>query len=158
MDSDLTAYEKKALLYFSGIKALEKNIHEKILNDYNVTGETENIIFVILFFLIVVITNSNEDVRKVVLKCKQEDMEDNNITENEIIKYINDFNKNFKWLSVIFLDINKESQNDDEKFQKLITEKFSDIILEKLNVANEDTKKLLQSELTRALMVGFEFK
>ena len=168
MGEDLSAVEKKALLYFSGIKALEKNIFEKVLVDFedktdlDIEAEynDENIIFVILFFLIVVLTNSSDEVRKIVLKCKQEEMEDMMIPEDDVRRYIGNFNDNFKRISMIFLDINKEASGNDEIFQKLITEKFADIILEEINVNNakDEIKSGLISELNRALMVGFEFK
>lgn len=156
---DLDKEEQKALLYFSGIKALEKNICDNYISKLDNKCDYENLLFVILFYLIVVITNSNEKVRKVVLKCKEDELIDEyEYTDEDIEKYIDEFNNNFKDLSMKFLEISKSTAGDDEKFQNELVSEFALTLMNRLKVNNDEIKSGLKKELVRALMVGFEFK
>ena len=118
----------------------------------------DNVIFSTLFFLFVVLTGNDVEVKNTILKCKQEEFSEKNVSDKEVNEYIDAFNIRMKVLAQKYMDANERVKNDEE-FQKNIINEFSTYLMDELKI---DKTKEAYSELEEiflsALKIAFGFK
>ena len=156
---NLTESERLGVMYFAGIKALKEKVEDSSNLLYKLALlKEDNVIFSTLFFLFVVLTGNDVEVKNTILKCKQEEFSEKNVSDKEVNEYIDAFNIRMKVLAQKYMDANERVKNDEE-FQKNIINEFSTYLMDELKI---DKTKEAYSELEEiflsALKIAFGFK
>lgn len=156
---NLTEGERLGVMYFAGIKALKEKVEDSSNLLYKLALlKEDNVIFSTLFFLFVVLTGNDVEVKNTILKCKQEEFSEKNVSDKEVNEYIDAFNSRMKVLAQKYMDANERVKNDEE-FQKNIINEFSTYLMDELKI---DKTKEAYSELEEiflsALKIAFGFK
>ena len=156
---ELNEKERLGVMYFAGIKALKEKIEDSSNLLYKLALlKEDNVIFTTLFFMFVVLTGNDVEVKNIILKCKQEEFSEKNIADKEINEYIDTFNSRMKTLAQKYMDINASAKSDED-FQKNIIKEFSDYLLDELNIEkNTESYSELEQILLSALKIAFGFK
>lgn len=156
---DLSPNERLGVMYFAGINALKQKIEDnpKLLFKLALPKE-DNVIFSTLFFLFVIITGNNPEVKNTILKCKEEEFKEKNVSDKEVNDYIDTFNVRVKDLAAIYLDVNGKVKGDLE-FQQALVKAYSEYMMDNLAIdKNEDGYKELEIIFLSALKIAFGFR
>lgn len=158
MDS-LSKEERLGVMYFAGIKALKEKIEDSNKLMFKLaTLDEDNVIFSTLFFLFVIITGNNNDVKNTILRCKEEEFHEKNLDKNKVNEYIDKFNAREKDLARIYLDVNGKV-NDDHEFQDALIKSYSEYLMDNLDInKNDDSYNELRSIFLSALKIAFGFR
>lgn len=156
---ELPEKEKLGVLYFAGIDSLKQKIEDNTKLLFKLcTLDEDNAIFSTLFFLFVIITGNDPDVKNTLLKCKEEEFREKNIKEEDINSYIDSFNLKVKELATLYLDVNSKC-NDDLEFQNELIKSFSSYLINHLKIEEtDDAYDELKIIFLSALKIAFTFR
>lgn len=156
---ELSENERLGVMYFAGIKALKEKIEDNSKLLYKLALlEEDNVIFSTLFFMFVILTGNNAEVKNTILKCKQEEFDEKNVSSDKVNGYIDIFNSRMKVLAQKYMDINAKVKGDEE-FQKTIINEFSTYLMDELKIEKTtDAYKELEQIFLYALKIAFGFK
>lgn len=157
--SNLSAKERLGVMYFAAINTLKQKIEDNTKLLFKLcTDKEDNVIFSSLFFLFVILTGNDNEVKNTLLKCKEEEFKEKNKKDEEINQYIDDFNKRVKELAQIYLDVNGKVQ-DDKMFQDELIKNFSAYLMGNLNIEmNDESYSELYDIFLSALKIAFNFR
>ena len=155
----LTEKERLGVMYFAGINALKEKIEDNTKLLYKIaTLKEDNAIFATLFFLFVILTGNDNEVKNTLLKCKEEEFNDKKMGKDAINNYIDEFNSRIKILAQKYMDLNNEIKEDLE-FQKKLINEYSTYLMDELNIEkNDESYSELESIFLSALKIAFNFR
>lgn len=135
---DISPNERKGVFFYEGISSL----WEKAKETNKLEGENEYLFFTHFFFLFLILSGNNKDVKDTILKLKEDDLRDNGLSDEEINNYIGRFNLVQRSLAEKYMIASNGSKNDEE-FTKIFFDLVANSLSESLEILLEEAKNLI---------------
>lgn len=135
---DLDPNERKGVFFYEGISSLWTKAQET----NKLEDENEYLFFTHFFFLFLILSGNNNDVKKTILELKEDELKDSGLDTDEINNYIARFNLVQRSLAEKYLTASNSSNNDEE-FTKIFFDLVANSLSESLNILLEEAKNLI---------------
>ena len=135
---DLNSNERKAVFFYEGIKSLWTKAKET----NKLKEEDEYKFFTHFFFLFLILSGNNKEVKDVILNLKEDDLKEDGLSNDEINSYISKFNGLQRNLAASYMKAS-EGGKSDEEFTKIFFDEVANSLTNSLGIVLEEAKNLI---------------
>lgn len=135
---ELNPNERKGVFFYQGIVSL----WDKAKETNKLKEDNEYLFFTHFFFLFLILSGNNKDVKETILKCKEEDLRDLELSNDEINNYIARFNIVQRSLAAKYVAASN-GEKSDEEFTKIFFDDVANSLSESLQIVLEEAKNLI---------------